>query len=560
MIDRRDFLRFAGASFASLRALGQEREMRADVIVVGGGVGGVAAALAAARSGRTVVLTEETRWIGGQLTSQAVPPDEHPWIEMFGCTRAYRDYREAVRRYYRENFPLTEAARANPYLNPGNGSVSRLTHDPRVSLAVLEAMLAPYAASGRLRVLLEHRAVSADAHDGVIRAVEVRSRGGGPSRVLHGDYFLDATECGDLLPLAGIPYSFGAESSRVTGEPHAPAEARPGDVQGITYVFAMEFRPGEDHTIDRPRDYAFWRGYTPALRPAWPGKLLSWTAAEPRDLKPRTHSFDPLVEQHGGDGGLWVYRRILDPANFTPGYSPAGITLVNWPQNDYWLAPIAGAAEDAAAKAREQAKQLSLSLFYWLQTEAPRPDAGAGWKGLKLRPDVTGSADGLALYPYIRESRRILAAFTIVEQHVGTEARAALTGKPPDELIAETFPDSVGVGSYRLDLHPTTGGENYLDISSLPFQIPFGALIPRGGGNLLAAAKNIGVTHITNGCYRLHPVEWNIGEAAGMAAAEALRTGLAPAAIRASPKALAAFQRNLVAAGFELAWPRITPR
>jgi hypothetical protein len=50
--------------------------------------------------------------------------------------------------------------------------------------------------------------------------------------------------------------------------------------------------------------------------------------------------------------------------------------------------------------------------------------------------------------------------------------------------------------------------------------------------NLLAGAKNLGVTHITNGCYRLHPVEWNIGESAGCAAAHAIATGNPPRRIR----------------------------
>src|SRR5512136_228354 len=78
---------------------------RADVAVIGGGTGGVAAALAAARLGMHVVLTEETDWIGGQLTSQAVPPDEHPWIERFGCTASYRRFRDEVRAYYRRHYP-----------------------------------------------------------------------------------------------------------------------------------------------------------------------------------------------------------------------------------------------------------------------------------------------------------------------------------------------------------------------------------------------------------------------------------------------------------------------
>jgi NADPH-dependent 2,4-dienoyl-CoA reductase/sulfur reductase-like enzyme len=59
---------------------------RTNVLIVGGGLGGVAAALAATRRGASVILTEQTDWLGGQLTTQGVPPDEHPWIEEKGCT------------------------------------------------------------------------------------------------------------------------------------------------------------------------------------------------------------------------------------------------------------------------------------------------------------------------------------------------------------------------------------------------------------------------------------------------------------------------------------------
>src|SRR5262245_4508940 len=83
------------------------REVEADAVAGGGGPCACAAALALARNGLTVVMTEETDWIGGQLTQQAVPPDEHPWIESFGCTRSYREFRSRVRDYYRRNYPLT---------------------------------------------------------------------------------------------------------------------------------------------------------------------------------------------------------------------------------------------------------------------------------------------------------------------------------------------------------------------------------------------------------------------------------------------------------------------
>src|SRR3954447_4548824 len=115
--------------------------LRTDVAIIGGGLGACAAALAAARLGRRVILTEETRWIGGQLTNQAVPPDEHPWIEEGGATASYRALRRGIRDYYRDHLPLTAAAREQVALNPGNGWVSKLCHDPRVAVAVLHQLM-----------------------------------------------------------------------------------------------------------------------------------------------------------------------------------------------------------------------------------------------------------------------------------------------------------------------------------------------------------------------------------------------------------------------------------
>ena len=114
----------------------------------------------------------------------------------------------------------------------------------------------------------------------------------------------------------------------------------------------------------------------------------------------------------------------------------------------------------------------------------------------------------------------------MLEQHIGTETRRKLL--KTQDVQAESFADSVGVGSYRIDLHPSTGGDNYIDISSLPFQIPLGALIPQRVENLLPACKNLGTTHITNGCFRLHPVEWAIGEAAGALGFLSRKGGIAP--------------------------------
>ncbi|MBI4558823.1 MAG: FAD-dependent oxidoreductase [Candidatus Hydrogenedentes bacterium] len=530
------------------------KEDSADVIVVGGGLGGCAAALAAARNGKRVIMTEETDWIGGQCTAQAVPPDEHRWVETYGITRSYREFRRRIRDYYRRNYPLTPEARAREHLNPGNGSVSRICHEPRVSLAVLYELLAAYLGSGLVRILLNHRPVAAEIEDGEVRSVTVEGERAGDEIILGGDYFLDATELGDVLPLTKTEYVTGAESKEQTGELHSPDKPQPQNMQAFTCCFVLEYLEGEDHTIEKPRDYAFWKSNVPDLKPSWPGPLLSFENTHPVTLKPRTSNFDPARESTEARG-LWHYRRIADRANFRPGLYRGDITLVNWPQNDYWLGNLYEVSEREARKHLDTAKQLSLSWLYWLQTEAPRADGGQGWRGLRLRNDIVDTDDGLAKYPYIRESRRIKAEFTVLEQHVGRDARMQLTGKNCEQIESEVFPDSVGIGYYRIDLHPSSGGDNYIDVDSLPFQIPLGALIPQRVENLLPACKNLGVTHITNGCYRLHPVEWNIGEAAGALAAFCNDRKTRPRHVRNTPRLLHDFQSLLADQGVELAWP-----
>ena len=129
---RRTFLKNAGVLLPAARLAARQREISCDIAVIGGGTGGFAAALAALRNDMRVALTEETDWLGGQLTAQAVPPDEHPWIEEFGCTRSYRAYRNAVRDYYRRHYPLTERGEGQCEPQSGQRSVSRLTHEPRL--------------------------------------------------------------------------------------------------------------------------------------------------------------------------------------------------------------------------------------------------------------------------------------------------------------------------------------------------------------------------------------------------------------------------------------------
>ena len=194
------------------------------------------------------------------------------------------------------------------------------------------------------------------------------------------------------------------------------------------------------------------------------------------------------------------------------------MTMFNWPGNDYRDASIIDRPRASVAAALQDAKRVSLGFLHWLQTEAPRrggaraPRAQAAAR----RDGHRGRPLEASLHP---RARRIAALRTVVEQDVSAEFQ-------PGPRAAH-FADSVGIGWYPIDIHRSGPEDVGVSCRTRPFQIPLGALIPVAR-NLVAAAKNIGTTHITNGCYRLHPVEWNIGEAAGALADWSLARGQSP--------------------------------
>jgi len=532
--------------------------MNFDVLIIGGTAGGTAAAWAAAEAGASVCLVEETDWLGGQLTTQGVcTPDEQQHIETFGGTRRYNEFRERVRQHYRENYQLSEAAQNSPALNPGKCWVSRLSYEPKVGAEILREILRPLVEYDKLRILYGTRAVACkmDAETGTrIETVTVRDEDG-TEQHLSARFVLDATDLGDLLPLCGVEgtdWIVGAESRAETGEPDAPETARPDWVQPFTFPFPLEWSPETQATnvIVPPGDY--------------------------EELK----ALQKYHIKHGAITGLffgrapwWTYRRVLAKENFDDPRVPNDLAMINTAGNDYYGGNIIGyfpgspatghpiRNEESAEAALACARRVSLGYVYWLQTECPRedPETGeivpgrTGYPEFRLRLDLFDTPDGCAIRPYIRESRRIRSLRPILEQeivvkdfqggvHRGDNARAAF------------MPDSVGIGHYALDIHPNGHGEPNHYVATRPFQIPLGALIPVRLNNLLPACKSLGVTHLTNGAYRLHPIEWNIGESAGILAAFCLQNGLSPREVYADSSQLRAFQQYVLRNGIALNW------
>jgi hypothetical protein len=314
---------------------------------------------------------------------------------------------------------------------------------------------------------------------------------------------LDATELGDLLPLARVPYVAGSEPKAETNEPHAAAAANPACVQSFTYTFAVERRDGENHAIAPPADYAaIVKRQDFTFRVNYPVEN-GWKGI----VEYRMYGEDPPVPNNMSPGPFFNWRRLLARRNFAGAGAPNDLALMNWPRQDYAAESILDRSPEDTARILQRAKQTSVAFLYWLQHDQGHPE-------LLLRADTMGSGDGLSKYPYIRESRRLVARGRVVEQDIGDEFQAGPR--------ARWFADSIGTGFYMIDIHPCGANEKGRMMMPRPFQIPMGTLLPRGVSNFLAAGKNIGVTHLTNGAFRLHPVEWNVGETAGLMASLAL--------------------------------------
>jgi len=402
-----------------------------------------------------------------------------------------------------------------------------------VVVNAVEEMLAPH--QSRIRRFLRTKIVDLDVKDGVIEsALAYRFEQEDVIRI-RAKYYLDGTELGDLLPLAGVPYVVGSEAQSDTNEPDAADEANPACVQSFTYTFVLEHRPDGDHTIPKPPDYEKFRDGQPFTMGFNYSKAHGWKG----EVQYKMFGEDPPIPNNQSPRPFFTWRRVLASKNIAGPEPVNDLALINWPRQDYKDKSLLDRPPVEQAETLQQAKRLAYSFLYWLQAELPRDEGdGVGYPELMLRPEQMGSEDGLSKYPYIRESRRIRARSRVVEQDIVDEYQPGPRAK--------WFGDSVGTAFYMVDIHPCGANERGRMMMPRPFQIPMGTLIPQGVSNLLPASKNIGVTHLTNGAYRLHPVEWNVGEAAAVIASLGIGQGRLPSAEDV--------QRELVEAGVQLVW------
>lgn len=435
--------------------------LKVDVLVVGGGTAGAAAAWQAARMGASVLVLEESPWLGGMITAAGVSAlDGNKGAMASGYLRKFR---EAIEDYY--------GGRDKVF----TGWISETCFEPRVAANFFakwsaEAGVKVWHGAKVVEILVDHNRVNGAIvnHEGQTFQVNAHTT-------------IEATEYGDVLEMAGIPYRLGRESRDETGEPDAP-ETPDMEVQDLTFCATLKKYEGNAPAVPAPSDY------------------------NPRDFDCSTAEIASVTDESILNHKLHSWDSFL-------GYAllPNDKYLLNWPfhSND---SPdtigVFGTAEERTA-ALEKAKQRTLAYVHYIQNELGHPEWG-------LATDEYGTPDHLPFIPYIRECRRVKGVYFMVEGDVVPE---------PGHARARFQPDSIAVGDYYLDHHHSKAHlppeirlvENYPD--NAPFMVPYQCLLPETIDGLIVTEKSISASHIVNGCSRLQPVVMLMGQAAGAAAA-----------------------------------------
>ncbi|UOW69826.1 FAD dependent oxidoreductase [Synechococcus elongatus PCC 7943] len=631
---------------AAIANAATQSTLTCEILVVGGGLSGVAAAEAGLLAGRTVCLTEITDWLGGQVSSQGTSALDEAGLQqtLQVYPQGYQRFRDRLRQFYGRE-------------NPGDCWVSQICFLPRDAAQLLEAQLreAEQRGQGKLHWLpntvvkslqfdrdrrwiesvtaIQHRPATGapplntlplsawieDAYrleDSKLlekNVLQLQPPAGQPQRWL----VIEATETGELLPLADVPYRLGLDP-RSPGNPSSPVtQPDPYCTQGFTYTFAMEQTP-EAYQPERP---AFYDRYAPYFsyelsRFANPDTLFTYRRIwAPQPRSPQLQPGRNVTLPQPGD---WSMQNWTWGNDYRPGTSGDNLILSAEQLRASGQLELGSWLGGLRTETLQRGEEHALSFFYWLSQGNTDSQLGPNVKQpfpfyrlLQGIDQPMGTANGLSKYPYIREGRRLIGrssptypqGFSLVETDIARpdytdplyqetlspQDYAALRQRLAREAILQRnseaslpivprprlFPDSVGITQYALDFHPCLtqsppekpgnterAGVRLPQGLAYPGQIPLRAMIPQRVDNLLVTGKAIAFSYSVAAAYRVHSFEWSSGVAAGTVADFVLQQKITPAELvddlpRQEPQ-LEALQRRLVNAGNPIAFPGTT--
>ncbi len=447
---------FVGLLSAFSLNLFAQKQITTDVLVIGGGTGGTAAGLQSARMGMNTIIAEPTTWLGGMFSAAGVPAFDGNHNMPSGI---WAEFREQLYKVY--GGPDKVAT----------GWVSNTLFEPHVGDSILKIMAA---AAPNLKVLYQHEFVKVIKRGTSIKGAVFKNSLSKSTVTILAKQVIDATELGDVMASAGIPFDVGMEAGSVTGENVNVPETN-DIIQDITYAAILkDYGPQSDHTLPKPDNYDIME---------FDGCCNEFCS------KPEKLTSNVTAQK------MLEYGKL-----------PNGKYMINWPGkgNDIYLNLIA-LTNDQRLEKLKKAKAKTIRFIYFLQTQF-------GFKNLGLANDEFPTADRLPLIAYNREGRRVKGVVRFTIQHIST----------PFDAKSPLYRTGISVGDYPIDHHhrENLSAPQHLSFYPVPsFNVPLGALIPEKYQGIIIAEKGISVSNIVNGTTRLQPCVMLTGQAAGTLAA-----------------------------------------
>ena len=479
-----------------------------DLVVIGGTPGGIACAVRAAREGLTVLLVQHNSHIGGMLSNGLMQ-----WDALYAGHRAplFNEVARLIESHYRETYGASSPQFTQAQFTQAHYPLSRF--EPSVAELLFNRLVS---AETNITVLLCHYPAAAAREGATLTALTLRAYATTNDIAVRGAVFADATYEGDLAARAGVPYRVGREARSEFGEPHAGkiftnlgAGSGPQDaVSGKLNLHPYHHRQG---SVDTNSPFT-----ADGAIQAYNTRFCLTNEEKNRRLpeKPARYSRDEYVSYNrktmgaGAINGKGSFNSAILPGE-NHAYPEA-----DWP------------AREAIIRRH---RDFALGLMFFLQNDESLPAAKrAEYRRIGLPLDEYPDNGNIPYEPYVREARRIVGRAVFKEQDV---CLAPGTGRTP------VCADSVAITDWPMDSHDCTtdrrpgfafDGKLILTEESRPAQIPYRALLPQGVDNLLVPVC-LSATHVAWGAVRLEPVFMHVGEAAGVAAALAVKAHTPPA-------------------------------
>jgi hypothetical protein len=485
---------------------GSKIEDITDIAVVGGTPAGIMAAIAAARMGSKVILTEYHSHLGGMTTSGLGKSDIENKEAIAGL---FKEFTEKVLQYYTEKYGE----------NSDNVKLCKegYYYEPSVAELVFNQMIA---AEKNIKLLFNYQLEEAELESGKITKLGFKDRKTGENKLLKAEVFVDATYEGDVFALAGASYRLGREGKEEFGEKHAGhiffdfnekrfLEGGTGEgddrLPAYTYRLCMTDDPENSYVISEPPSGYDRNNYIAYFKDLEEGRLSAPKVFKEGHGYYADH-FDTMVR-------VFSFTEIPNnkfDVNINP--RPLGFPFVGenyaYPESNW----------ENREKIFQKHRELTLGLIYFVQND---PEILEEQRNLAMKyhlpKDEFTDNDHFPWQFYIREARRLEGKYTLTENDVTLQGDAQRTTVFEDTIITGEFP----IDSFPVSKIPSKNNkvlEGYIGMYEIsPYQIPYRILVPEKVLGLIVPVA-ASTTHVAYSTVRMEPLWMGIGQVAGIAA------------------------------------------